>query len=320
MSGISSKAAGSLENKYKYAGKELQNKEFSDGSGLEWSDLGARMYDPQIGRFFKHDRYADSYLSFNPYQYTANNPINFSDYNGDYITIDRKDDKGNVMLSLLYEGGKAYFYSKDKDGNAVKGDAWNGTDNFITQAVSDLGEISSTKEGKTMVNDLQGSKFGYSISETNNILNSSFEGKDGTKGGGSILYNQKGGSHVNAKTNRSSVVLGHELYHGWAFEFSHEPKTMNYGERLLRETNAVKFENYLRASFGESVMRTHYRLQGNDQKVASSSIEEALNYQLPTANYYKFEIPERRVHPQADNTIDRRPIKIEPIDTRKTKF
>lgn len=288
--------------------------------GLEWGDLGARMYDPQIGRFFKQDRYAESYLSFNPYQYTANNPINFSDYNGDYITIDRKDDKGNVMLSLLYEGGKAYFYSKDKDGNVVKGDAWNGTDNFITQAVSDLGEISSTKEGKTVVNDLQGSKFGYSISETNNILSSSFEGKDGTKGGGSILYNQKGGSHVNAKTNRSPVVLGHELYHAWAFEFSYEPKTMNYGERLLRETNAVKFENYLRASFGESVMRTHYRLEGNNHKVASSSVKEALNYQLPTANYYKFEIPERRVHPQADNTINRRPIKIDPIDTRKTKF
>jgi RHS repeat-associated protein len=84
MQGICDKAVKSnyFENKYRYNGKEIQNKEFSDGTGLEWADYGARMFDDQLGRFFTLDNASLNYMSFSPYMYGANNPLRFMDIQG----------------------------------------------------------------------------------------------------------------------------------------------------------------------------------------------------------------------------------------------
>ena len=82
MAGISSKGANSLVSRNLYNSKELQNKEFADGSGLELYDYAARVQDPQTGRFNQIDPMAESYAGLTPYNYVANNPINGIDPDG----------------------------------------------------------------------------------------------------------------------------------------------------------------------------------------------------------------------------------------------
>jgi RHS repeat-associated protein len=82
LAGISSAAIKPkyAENKYLFnGGNELQNKEFSDGSGLDWYDATFRMYDPQIGRFHQIDMLADISDCWSPYAFAYNNPILLND-------------------------------------------------------------------------------------------------------------------------------------------------------------------------------------------------------------------------------------------------
>jgi RHS repeat-associated protein len=82
MAGISDKAVKTnyAENKNRYNdGSEIQNKEFSDGTGLEAYDADFRMYDPQIGRFWQMDPLADINADYSPYSFANDNPILLND-------------------------------------------------------------------------------------------------------------------------------------------------------------------------------------------------------------------------------------------------
>jgi RHS repeat-associated protein len=83
MGGVSSKAANALSGRKKFNGNELQQNEFSDGSGLEFYDFNARTYDQQIGRFIQIDPETEFLQeSFSPFHFGINNPILYDDPDG----------------------------------------------------------------------------------------------------------------------------------------------------------------------------------------------------------------------------------------------
>ncbi len=255
------------ENKYLFNGKELQ-----DDLDLDWYDYGARMYDATIGRFMVQDSFSEKYLSLNPYQYTANNPILFVDINGDSIRIAK--------------GKKELTYTINSDGSSsvlnAKGEVYNGKKNKKGQYKGYVGKVKRALDkvrtggnsGNGLVSALHDNVQDVTIKRGGNEFTA--EGSDRT-----IFWSPSdgsGGLDVTGSTKRPSFIgLGHELGH--AYDALDGQVEVGYWYNKI--PNAEKFgshiENTLRSENGIP-LRQWYGAEGQGRILQGDSNTSAYQY------------------------------------------
>jgi RHS repeat-associated protein len=121
----------SVKQNLLYNGKEMQ-----DELSLGWLDYGARMYQPEIGRFSTVDPEGEKFYPLSPYSYSANSPVLLSDPTGKDWTITTRENKDGSTTYVVSFKGAVLNSSGEKFEHAQMAEFANQITAGITQFIS----------------------------------------------------------------------------------------------------------------------------------------------------------------------------------------
>ena len=213
------------DNRDRFNGKEDQT-----FAGLPFSDYGARMYDPERGRWFTQDPKAEDYLSVSQYAFCGNNPIKRIDWNGkEWYSYQEKyeDENGELRTRTSYKFVKGRMSEQEmqEGGYTYLGATYITDDTYYGQWGAEIPIITNTfNDDKNTEQPTKGSKFIKGLKSISGIggtiaTGASLYDKPLTLGskyiiineGGTIVHNM---NRIYTSTGKIASKIGNGFFYG----------------------------------------------------------------------------------------------------------
>lgn len=258
---------------------ELQGKERDETFGLRRVNFGARSYNPTIGRLDKVDNFADKYDYMSSYQYCANNPLRFTEVNGDSLTMSYFDAGGNsqkINYGFTESGGYGFYHT---DGSAYR----LGTNDFVDKTEGALAKLGLGAAGRRTIDFISGNEQTVTIGRGNK---NDFNDKTNTVG-----FNPNSKNQIpteNGLENPISYIsLGHELGHAEDKLFGGLNTNKTWNGYAEAEKYASHKENLFRGENGLSLRTTYGIMKDNATNLLSPDFNSKIIDKNGNSLFYK---------------------------------